>query len=214
MVSLIQGLFIRTSNLAKGRDVHSGISLSHQDAQKEAKKLLNAIFNVCIGVGGFFTLSALLHKISPNHSLLGTCVLTSGCYALSQQRVSPLMANASTITAGLFIVKAGAGDLLIVPFVQSVKAALHWIAAPQVNLNLISSCVSGIASGYLRCIGGLVSLGVGLWVMDFASQERPKSYHRLDRGVNALSKKCASGLVALFGYKKDSPPVPKPPLRK
>ena len=212
MVNLVQGLFIPTYNLAKGRDL-TGFSLSRYEARKEAKKLLNAIFKVSISLGGFFALSAFMHKIAPKHSLLGACVLTGGCAFLSQQRVSPLIASASTITAGLFIIRAGVGDLVLSPLVQSVKAALHWVAEPQVSLNLALSCVSGIACGFFRLVGGLASLGLGLYVMDRTSQQGPKSRHFFDRGVRYLSKKCASGLVALFGYKKYIPPAPIQPVR-
>lgn len=210
MVSLIHGIYTRAYNVAKGRDVQSRISLSYQDARKEAKKLLNTLGTVSIAAGAFFTLSAVMQKISPNHSFLGTGVLTAGCVALSKKRVSPLVTQASLITTGLFIMRAGVSDLVISPLIQSVKAA--WIAQPQV-LDLVVSCVSGVAFGYLRGIGGLVSLGIGIWVMDSASKEGPKSRHPLDRGVNYLSKKCASGLVALFGYKKYSPPAQGQPLR-
>lgn len=202
MVNLIQGLFIPTYNLVKGRDLHTGFSLSHYEARKKAKKLLNTIFKVSISIGGFLAFSALMHKIAPKHSLLGTCVGATGCAFLSQQRVSPLIAHASTITAGLFIIRAGVGDLVLSPLVQSVKAALHWVAEPQVSLSLALSCVSGIALGFFRSVGGLASLGLGLYVMDHTSQQGPKSRYFFDRGVHYLSKKCASGLVALFGYKK------------
>ena len=213
MVSLIQGLFIPAYNIAKGRDLHSGYSLSFHDARKEAEKLLTRLFTVSVAVGGFFTLSALLHRASPSHSLLGTSILTAGCLALSMQKSSPFLANTGKITAGLFIIRAGVGSLVVSPLAPTIKAALHWFAQPSLSLNLLASCVAGVACGYLRCLGGLASLGMGLWLIESASQKEPKSLYPIDRKVNDLSKKWAYNLAALFGYKEYSLSSPVPPVK-
>jgi hypothetical protein len=206
MVSLIQNLFIPAYNIASGRDIHSGVSLKYCEARKEAKKLFRAIGAVSMAVGSFFALSAILQKIPAKYSLLGSCVLTAGCVALSHKRASPLVTKASAMTAVLFIVREGVVNLALLPVVQSVKAALHWVTEPRMSLGLVESCLSGVAGGYLRCMGGLISLGVGFWILDSAVKQRTKSGFPLDRGVSYLSKKCASGLVALFRYKKYTPP--------
>jgi len=213
MVSLVKDLFISSYNIAKGRDFNSGYSLSHHNASKEAEKLLTRLFTISVAVVGFFATSAILHRVSPNHSLLGTSLLTTGCMALSVQKSSPFLANVGKITAGLFIMRGGVGSLVVSPLDRTVKAALHWSAQPYVSLNLLVSCVAGVAFGYLRCLGGLASLGMGLWLLESASRQEPKSPHPVDRRIKGLSKKWAYGLAELFGYKIYRPPAPNPPLK-
>ncbi len=217
MTQLINELLIPAYNLYKGKDYYSGFRIDEQDAKKNAKSVLTELAKVSIAVGGFFAISAVMKRMPSPLSAWGAGSFLLGGALFFSPKISIILRDASFMTAGLFVLQKGFVDVLVVPFVQSVKAAglcLYHARLASIWQNLsVNILFSGvlyigqkIGMGFLRGIGP-VSLSVAYSLIPAKSEKVSKSQKAIDKAIFKCIKKVASFIGSFFAR-------PLPPSEK